>query len=43
MPLCGIAKTALFHFELEYLFLSGSTFYSEATPPAEKDPVTFNH
>ena len=43
MPQCGITETALFHFELEYLFLSGLTFYIEATPPAEKDPVTFNH
>ena len=36
-------KTQLFHYELEYLFLLGSIFYPEATPTAEKDPVTFNH
>ena len=39
MPLCGITETTFFYFELEYLFLSGSTYYIEDTLLVAKHPV----
>jgi hypothetical protein len=38
MPQCGIGKTVLFHFELEYLFLFVFIFSLESILPAEKGP-----
>jgi hypothetical protein len=38
MPQCGIGKTVLFHFELEYLFLFVFIFFLESILPAEKGP-----
>jgi len=42
MPQCSIAKTTLFHFELDCFFHSDLPFSIEATPPAEKIRLLLN-